>query len=80
MTEIKARNFIYMKESSDRLDAVNSIGCKGLGQDCNGQLEIQCPDWKTNRQCQNAFWDNYAVNRYGGWVQSYNFWIENNWW
>jgi len=69
-----------MKESSMRLDAINSIGCKGLGQDCNGQLEKDCPNWKTDYQCQNAFFESYAVQRYGSWLKAYEFWLQNNWW
>lgn len=79
-SENEARSFIYFKESSNRLDAVNSIGCKGLGQDCNGQLEIQCPNWRIDRKCQDRFWDSYAIRRYGSWLNAYKFWIQKSWW
>ena len=68
-----------MKESSMRLDAVNSIGCKGLGQDCNGQLEKDCPNWRTDYACQDAYFTRYVKSRYGGWMGAYNFWLSHNW-
>jgi hypothetical protein len=76
------RDFIFQKESSGRLDAVNSIGCYGLGQDCNNVLESQCPDWRTNLTCQVDFWDRYAIRRYGSWEAAYNFWEVqgHRWW
>ena len=79
LSEVEAREWIFMRESTNRLEAINSIGCIGLGQDCNGQLEIDCPDWRTNRNCQTAFFDRYAISRYGSWANAYNFWIGNNW-
>jgi len=79
VSEAEAREWIFMKESTNRLDAVNSIGCKGLGQDCNGQLEIDCPDWQTNRDCQTAFFDRYVSGRYGNWTGAIAFWRQNNW-
>jgi len=79
LSEMEAREYIFMRESTNRLDAINSIGCIGLGQDCNGQLEIDCPDWRTNRDCQTAFFDRYVLNRYGSWANAYNFWLGHNW-
>lgn len=64
-----------MEESSNRLDAVNHIGCKGLGQDCNGALEPACPDWRTNRACQEEFWHRYMLDRYGSWVKAREHWL-----
>lgn len=69
-----AKEFIFFKESSNKLDAINSIGCKGLGQDCNGQLHLQCPNWKTDRSCQEVFWENYMNRRYGSWVKAKQHW------
>lgn len=74
------KNYIFSHESSGRLDAVNSIGCKGLGQDCNGRLEIDCPNWRTDLNCQLAFWDRYAQARYKTWQNAYNFWVNHHWW
>lgn len=75
VSEAEAKTFIYQHESSNRLDNVNEIGCYGLGQDCNNKLAIMCPDWQTNRECQDIYWDSYAGGRYGSWVGAYNFWM-----
>ena len=73
--EAEAKAFIYTKESTNRLDAVNSIGCIGLGQDCNGALEPACPDWRTNYACQDAFWERYMLNRYDTWAAAKAHWL-----
>lgn len=87
--EKEAKQFIYFKESSNRLDAENAYGCKGLGQDCNGRLHIECPNWKTDYNCQDAFWERYMKSRYGSWVKAKAFWLARvpingrdvgNWW
>ena len=89
MSEQEAKIFIYFKESSNNLAAENSGGCKGLGQDCNGVLEIECPNWRTDRDCQDVFWDKYAIRRYGSWANAMNHWLSRvpingrdcgNWW
>jgi hypothetical protein len=74
-------HYIYMHESGCRLDAVNSIGCIGIGQSCPGGsgLARDCPDWRTNYACQNAHFTRYA-NRYGGWQGAYNAWLSKHWW
>ena len=72
--EQEAKMFIYMKESGNRLDSLNSIGCYGLGQDCNNVLATECPDWRTNRACQDNFWENYMLKRYGSWSKAKSFW------
>jgi len=74
-SEQDAKMFIYFKESGNRLDAVNSIGCIGLGQDCNGALAKQCPNWKTDRTCQDLFWEKYMQRRYGTWQKAKTFWL-----
>lgn len=88
-TEAEAKAFIYFKESSNRLNAVNAQGCIGLGQDCNGVLHKECPDWQTNYQCQDAFWEKYMQKRYGSWAKAKAFWEAGvqingkdvgNWW
>lgn len=73
-SEAEAKAFIYFKESSNRLDAINSQGCKGLGQDCNGTLEPACPNWRTDYGCQDAFWERYMKSRYGTWAKAKAFW------
>lgn len=74
------RDWVFQHESGDRLDAVNSIGCYGLGQDCNNALANACPDWRTNRDCQLSFWQGYMSRRYGTWANAYSFWTSHRWW
>lgn len=72
-------NFIYMKESECRLDARNASGCLGIGQACPGsKLLAVCPS--LDYACQNAFFTNYAVSRYGSWQGAYNAWNSKGWW
>ncbi len=68
--------FIYQKESGNRTTAVNSIGCRGLGQACPGS-KLPCGD---DYACQDAWFTNYAMTRYGSWEAAYNFWVANHWW
>lgn len=69
-------HYIYMHESSCRLDAVNSIGCRGLGQACPG-TKLPCGN---DYVCQNNWFTNYANQRYGSWYNAYVFWLSNHWW
>lgn len=68
--------FIYQKESGNNPNAVNSIGCRGLGQACPG-TKLPCG---ADYACQDAYFTNYAMTRYGSWEKAYQFWIANNWW
>ena len=68
---------IYMKESGNNPAAINSIGCRGLGQACPGS-KLPCSD--TDYACQDAWFTNYAIQRYGGWEQAWVFWQANKWW
>ena len=70
------KDFIYMKESGCRTTAVNSIGCRGLGQACPGS-KLPCDD---DFACQDRWFSNYAITRYGSWESAYNFWLKNRWW
>lgn len=36
-------------------------------------------DWATNYATQDAWCTSYA-NKYGGWANAYNFWVNNHWW
>ena len=72
--EEDAKAYIFRRESSNRLEAENQYGCKGLGQDCNGRLVVECPNWKTDRKCQEAFFGKYVVRRYGDWDTAKKFW------
>ncbi|BAS17604.1 hypothetical protein AHiyo8_59070 [Arthrobacter sp. Hiyo8] len=78
-----------MKESSNRTDAVNSAGCIGLGQDCNGVLATRCPDWQTTYQCQDEYFTGYMRSRYKTWAAAKAHWLARvpingrdvgNWW
>jgi len=70
------KQFIYMKESGCRTNAINSIGCRGIGQACPGS-KLPCGD---DFACQDAWFSNYAIQRYGSWERAYNFWVQNRWW
>jgi len=73
----QAKAFIYQKESGNNPAAVNSIGCRGLGQACPGS-KLPCSN--SDYACQDAWFTNYAMQRYGSWEKAYQFWIANNWW
>ncbi len=70
------KDYIYQHESGNRTTAVNSIGCRGLGQACPG-TKLPCGD---DYACQDAWFTNYAMQRYGSWQNAYNFWVANRWW
>ena len=70
------KDYIYMHESGCRTTAVNSIGCRGIGQACPGS-KLPCGD---DFACQDAWFSNYAITRYGSWENAYNFWVKNRWW
>lgn len=73
------KQYIYQHESGCRTDARNSIGCLGIGQACPGSKILNvCPD--LNFACQDAWFSNYAISRYGSWANAYAFWIANRWW
>lgn len=69
-------NYIYMHESSCNVNAVNSIGCRGIGQACPG-TKLPCG---ADYECQNKWFTNYALTRYGSWYEAYQFWLRNHWW
>lgn len=75
--------YIYGQESGGRVTgncdttATNAGGCYGIGQDCNGALRGQCG---ASYACQNAFFNNYALSRYGSWAAAFNFHKANGWW
>ena len=68
--------YIYQHESGCNLNAVNSGGCRGIGQACPGS-KLPCG---ADYACQNAFFESYAIAKYGSWVAAYNFWVNNHWW
>jgi len=68
---------IYQMESGCRTGAYNELGCRGLGQACPGS-KLPCSDSDWN--CQDAWFRNYAVERYGSIYNAYIFRINHNWW
>ncbi len=72
-----AKAFIYQKESGNNPNATNPIGCYGIGQDCNGIVRDRCG---ANYECQDAYFTDYAMRRYGSWEAAYAFWQSNRWW
>jgi len=72
-----AKAFIYARESGNNPNATNPNGCYGLGQDCNGVVRIQCG---ADYACQDAYFTNYAMRRYGSWENALAFWQNHRWW
>ncbi len=71
-----AKMFIYMHESGNNPAAVNSIGCRGLGQACPGS-KLPCG---ADYACQDTYFTNYMLQRYGSWEAAKAFWLAHNWW
>ena len=74
----EAKMFIYTKESGNRPNAVNaSSGACGLGQalPCS-KMPCSLEDYK----CQDAYFTDYMIRRYGSWVAAKTFWLNNYWW
>jgi hypothetical protein len=76
-SEAEAKMFIYMKESGNRPEARNAGGCRGLGQACPGS-KLPCSD--SDYACQDAWFTNYCISRYGTWVNAKAFWLSHSWW
>lgn len=69
--------YIYTVESGCRTGAYNELGCRGLGQACpGGKLPCSDSDWT----CQDNWFRNYAVERYGSIYNAYVFRLNHNWW
>jgi hypothetical protein len=66
------KQYIYQKESGCRTNAINSSsGACGIGQ------ALPCsklPCTLSDFACQDAWFSNYAIQRYGSWEAAYNFW------
>lgn len=71
-------NYIYMHESGCNASAINAgSGACGIGQELPcGKSGCSLGDYA----CQNAFFTQYAIDRYGSWYNAYVFWTNNNWW
>ena len=72
-----AKAFIYAHESGNNPNATNPNGCYGLGQDCNGRVRTLCG---ADYACQDAYFTNYAMSRYGSWENALAFWQAHHWW
>lgn len=73
------QNWIYEEESGCSTTEYNSIGCLGLAQACPGsKLLAVCPT--ETYSCENQYFTNYMIARYGTWQNAYNFHIANGWW
>ena len=71
--------FIYNHESGNNPTRANGSGCLGLGQACPGSKLLRvCPT--LDYACEDAFFTNYAISRYGSWAGAYSFWIAHRWW
>lgn len=70
--EAEAKDFIYQHESGDNPSATNSLGCFGIGQDCNGIVRNLCG---TDYSCQDNYFTNYMLRRYGTWQAAKSFWL-----
>lgn len=71
-----AKMWIYMHESGNNPAAVNSQGCRGLGQACPG-TKLPCDD---DYACQDAYFTSYMQSRYGSWENAKEFWENSGWW
>lgn len=75
---ISAKDFIYQKESGNNPGAINkSSGACGLGQalPCS-KMGCSLSDYA----CQDTFFTNYMLNRYGSWENARAFWLSHKWW
>ena len=80
--EALAKEYIYFKESTHRIDAVNkSSGACGIGQSlpCSKMSNV-CPNWQTDYDCQDGWFTDYMKNRYGTWAKAMAFHKSNGWW
>lgn len=69
--------YIYYRESGCNPGALNGAGCAGIGQACPGS---KLPCSLTDFACQDAYFTDYALARYGSWEAAYYFWIGHGWW
>lgn len=74
----QAKAFIYSHESGNNPGAINEgSGACGLGQalPCS-KLPCSLSDYA----CQDAWFTNYMLQRYGSWANAVSFWQANRWW
>lgn len=79
--DYQAANWIISRESGWRVNATNaSSGAYGLPQALpGGKMASFGADWRTNYQTQLKWFENYCVNRYGGFVQAQQAWVSKGW-
>lgn len=79
--DYNAANTIITRESGWRVNATNaSSGAYGLPQALPGnKMGSMGADWQTNYQTQLRWFENYCINRYGGFVQALNAWNTKGW-
>jgi hypothetical protein len=74
-------NYIYMHESGCRTNAFGSL--TSIGRACGIGQALPCsklPCALDDYQCQNTWFTNYAVARYGSWYNAYVYWVgHGNW-
>lgn len=68
---------IYMRESGCRTTALNSIGCYGIGQSCPASKIAHCG---SDFSCQDAWFRQYAISRYGSFAGAWAAWQRQHWW
>lgn len=74
-----AKSFIYEHESGNNPGRWNTSGCVGLGQACPAsKLLSACPT--LDYGCEDAWFTQYAQDRYGGWDNAYYFWRGHFYW
>lgn len=73
---------IISRESGWNAAAMNrSSGAFGLCQSLPGnKMASAGADWQTNPVTQLRWCAGYAMQRYGSWSASYEFWMRNHWW
>lgn len=83
--QVTAKAFIYCHESGNNPGAINSGGCRGLGQACPGS-KLPCGN---DYACQDQWFTSYMLQRYGTWEKAQAFWLARvpingkdvgNWW
>lgn len=76
-----AANWIISRESGWRVNATNaSSGAYGLPQALpGGKMASMGADWRTNYKTQLLWFENYCINRYGGFVQAQQAWVSKGW-
>jgi DNA-binding transcriptional MerR regulator len=75
-------HYIYMHESGCRTNAIGGIET-ALGRACGIGQALPCsklPCALDDYACENSYFTNYAVSRYGSWYNAYVYWIDHGNW